>query len=458
MQTMTPHYLIIGNGAAGVSTAEAIRRRDKNGRITLISDEPYPMYSRPGIAYYLLGQVSESQLMSRRPSFYQKNRLDLLHGKVAGLDLSAQAVYLEGGQRINYDVLMLATGARATPPPFPGSQLDGILTLDTLDNAKKVVQYGRKAKSAVVVGGGITAMELAEGLRHQGLKTHFLQRGSRLWPRLFDERESHIVEHQIRHEGIQLHYGEEIAEAVGKNGRVESVRLQSGKEIKCQLIGAAIGVKPNMELAKNLPIEQNQGILVNEFMQSNISTLFAAGDVAQVYDRWTKKPQLDILWPSAIQTGLAAGHNMVEVAYGRAPNLPYQKGSPFNAALLFGVHITVIGRIGAEAGRGADEVEELSHLSRGSSQIWTAPFHSNIRSAWDNKGANSVRINLQDGVIVGALLMGNQQLADPLRQLIEQQVSITDTESLLTRHAHLPEAIMTIWEKWQKAEQILETR
>lgn len=458
MQTMTPHYLIIGNGAAGVSTAEAIRRQDRNGRITLISDEPYPMYSRPGIAYYLLNQVSEPQLMSRRPSFYQKNRLDLLHGKVAGLDLSAQAAYLESGQRLNYDVLMLATGARATPPPFPGSQLDGILTLDTLDNAKKIVQFGRKAKTAVVVGGGITAMELAEGLRHQGLKTHFLQRGSRLWPRLFDERESHIVEHQIRHEGIHLHYGEEIAEAVGKNGRVESVRLQSGKEIKCQIIGAAIGVKPNMDLVKDLPVEQNQGILVNEFMQSNIPTLFAAGDVAQAYDRWTKKPQLDILWPSAIQTGLAAGHNMVEVAHGRAPNLPYQKGSPFNAALLFGVHITVIGRIGAEAGRDSDEVEELSHLSRGSSQIWTAPFQSHVRSAWDNKGANSVRINLQDGIIVGALLMGNQHLADPLRQLIEQQVFISDADSLLTRHAHLPEAILTHWEKWRKAEQILETR
>jgi len=444
---MTTRYLIIGNGAAGVSAAEAIRRRDNKSRITLISDEPYPMYSRPGIAYFLLGQVSEQQLICRQLSFYEKNRLDLVYGKIMGLDLTAQAAFLEDGRPLNYDVLLLATGAKATPPSFPGGHLDGILTLDTLDNAKKIVKSCRKAKTAVVVGGGITAMELTEGVNHQGLKTHFLQRGNRIWPRLFDEHESDIVEHQIRHEGIHLHYGEEIEEVIGQNGRIKSVRLQSGKEFKCQIVGLAIGVKPNLNLIKDLPVAQNQGILVNEYMQTNVSTLFAAGDVAQVYDRWTKKPQLDILWPSAIQTGLAAGYNMVEVAHGRAPNKQYQKGSPFNAALLFGVHITVIGRIGAEANRGGDEIEEISHLSRGSSQVWTAPFYSNARSAWDKKGVNSIRITLQEGVIVGALLMGNQQLANPLRQLIEKQVFIPESETLLAQNSHLPEAILSLWQK-----------
>lgn len=448
---MTSHYLIIGNGAAGVSAAETIRQHDQNGRITLVSDEPYPMYSRPGIAYYLLDQVSETQLISRQPSFYQKHRFDLIFGRVAGLDLAAHTAHLENGKTIPYDVLLLATGARATPPPFPGGQLEGVVTLDTLDNAKKIVAYGRKSKSAVVVGGGITAMELAEGLHHQGVKTHFLQRGTRLWPRLFDERESSIVEQQIKQEGIHLHYNEEIAEAVGKNGRLTAVKLQSGKEISCQMIGVAIGVKPNMELVKNLPIEQNQGILVNRYMQSNHPTLFAAGDVAQAYDRWTQKPQLDILWPSAIQTGRAAGQNMVAVANGRSPHHPYEKGSPFNAALLFGVHITVIGRIGTESGHKTQEAEELSHLSRGASQVWTAPFLTNYRSAWDKKGNHSVRMTMEAGKAVGALLMGNQELADPMRQLIENQVVLPDPETLLNSGSQLPHALLTAWRNWHQS-------
>jgi NAD(P)H-nitrite reductase large subunit len=408
------------------------------------------LYSRPGIAYLLLEQISEAQLISRRPSFYTKNRFNLVYGRVTCLDINTQTAHLDNGQTLPYDVLLLATGARATPPSFPGSNLEGVVTLDTLDNAKKIVENGRKTKSAVVVGGGITAMELAEGLHHQGMQTHFLQRGSRLWPRLFDEHESGIVEHQIKQEGIHLHYHEEIVEAFGKNGRVEGVRLQSGKEIKCQMIGVAIGVKPNLELVKNLPVEQNQGILVTDYLQTNIPTLFAAGDVAQVYDRWTKKPQLDILWPSAIQTGRTAGRNMVEVANGRSPHHLYQKGSPFNAAMLFGIHLTVIGRIGTESGRNEGEVAEVSHLSRGASQVWTTPFQSNYRSAWDKKGTNSIRITMQERQIVGALLMGNQQLADPLRQLIENQVIIPSAEILLASNTHLPQTLLNTWAAWQR--------
>lgn len=446
---MSRHYVIVGNGAAGVSAAEVIRQRDHAGRITIFSDEPYRMYSRPGIAYFLLNQISESQIMARRDSFYRDNGLDLQFKRVAGIDPAGQILRLENGQTVPYDTLLLATGAKATPPSFPGKELEGLLTLDTLDNAKKIIQASRKAKASVVIGGGITAMELAEGLHHQGLHTHLLQRGDRMWPRLFDARESAIIEHQIQQEGIHLHFNEEISEAYGKNGQVTGVKLQSGKEIKCQLVGVAIGVKPNMQLMKGLPIEQNQGVLVNDFMQSSLPTIFAAGDVAQAVDRWTKKPQLDILWPTAIDTGRVAGYNMVEVAHGRSGRALYHKNSPFNAALLFGVHITVIGRVGVDPGR--SNTEEVAHLSRGSSQIWTSPFITNYRSAWDKNGSNSIRVVMEENRIVGALLMGNQNLADPLRQLIENQVPITDSESLVKSDTHLPKALLTFWRSWHQS-------
>ena len=450
---MTHHYLIIGNGAAGLSAAEMIRQRDRLGRITILTNESHYFYSRPGIAYVINGQVSAEQIVSRSEQFYREHRLDLCFGHATELDLVRKTASLRSGETLHYDVLLLATGASATPPRFPGRELDGILTFDTLDDAQKVIRYGRRAKAAVVAGGGITAMELAEGLRHQGTQTHLLQRGQRIWPRLLDERESAIIEAQIRHEGIQIHYDAEIDEVLGKKGKVAAVRLKNGQELKAQVVGVAIGVRPNLELVKGLPVKLDQGVLVDEFMQSSVPGLFAAGDVAQVYDRWTDRHQLDILWPSAINEGRAAGYNMVDVARGERPRYAYQKGSPFNAALLFGVHLTVIGRVGIQPGRGdVTEVEEITHLSRGASQVWTTPFQSNYRSAWDSSGPNSLRIVVDEGRIVGALLLGNQELADPLRQLIEHEVNVRPFETLLLNGQQpLPKAIMKAWRDWHES-------
>lgn len=453
---MIAHYLIIGNGAAGLSAAEIIRRRDAGGRITILSNEPHRFYSRPGIAYVINGQVSPQQIISRSQSFYDEHQFDLRFGMVTEIDPRAQRVRLRDGAQMAYDVLLLATGSSAVPPPFPGGDLEGVLTFDTLDDAKSVIDHCRGARAAVVVGGGITAMELAEGMQRQGAQTHLLQRGERIWPRLFDRRESDIVAGKIAHEGIKIQFREEVAEVIGRRGRVAGVRLQSGATIDCQVVGVAIGVRPNLQLVRDLPIDQDRGVLVNEAMQSSIPTLFAAGDVAQVYDRWTDAYHLDVLWPSAINEGRAAGFNMVDVAHGSAgfPRYRYEKGSPFNAALLFGLHLTVIGRVGDSAARGeAVDAAEISYMSRGSSRVWTAPFTSQYRSAWDRNGADSLRIVSAGGRIVGALVLGNQELADPLRQLIEHSVDISAHETALLAgdNSRLPRVLLQAWRDWHEA-------
>lgn len=443
------HYLIIGNGAAGLSAAEVIRRRDQNGRITIVTNEPYRFYSRPGIAYYIMNQVSAKQLVSRSEKFYEEHRFNLHLGHAVRLDPAQQTVHFAGSKTMGYDVLLLATGASAVPSPFPGSDAEGVLTFDTLDDAKTIIKQGRKTKTAVVVGGGITAMELSEGLRHQGARTILLQRKDRIWGRLFDEKESSIIEQAAIHEGVEIWYKEEIEEILSRNGKVSAVHLKSGKEVKCQIVGVAIGVRPNMELVKDLPIEQDRGVMVNEYMQSSIPNVFAAGDIAQVYDRWTKKHHLDVLWPSAINEGRAAGYNMVDVAQGHSPQFSYQKGSPFNAALLYGVHLTVIGQISGSLKE--NEGEALSYLSRGSSQVWTAPFSGNYRSAWDEDDANSIRIVMADGRIVGALLLGEQKLADPLRELVQKEADLSNyQEQLLAAGEDLPRLIHHVWYEWRQ--------
>ncbi len=443
------HYLVIGNGAAGLSAAEVIRTRDESARITIVSNESHRFYSRPGIAYYLSGQIPAGQLISRSESFYQGHRLDLLHSTVTALDLETRHVLLENGQALPFDVLLLAMGASAVRPPFRGSDLDGVVTFDTLDDAKGIVAFSHRAKRAVVVGGGITALELAEGLQHRGVRTTLLQRGDRVWPRLFDPRESAIIEEAIKHEGIEILYGEELSEIHGKRGRVRGVLLKSGKELSCQIVGVAIGVRPVLSLVEETSLEKDQGLLVNNHLQTNVREVFAAGDVAQVHDRWTGKHNLDVLWPSAINEGRAAGYNMVDIAHGNEPQLIYQKGSPFNAALLFGVHVTVIGHVGNQ---NTESSEEFQHISRGSSNVWTSPFSSSYRSAWDKKGTNSIRIVMSGGKIVGALIMGDQRSADPLRDLIENEVILQDhQQQLMEAGENLPELISNVWQQWRQS-------
>ena len=334
------------------------------------------------------------------------------------MDVAQQEVWLADGRSLTYDRLLIATGARATPPPYAGSELDGVVYLDTLDGTKELVKKTRRARRAVVIGGGITALELTEGLTHRGIDTHYFLRRDRLWGQVFNDEEAALLEKKMKAHHVHIHYNTEAVEILGdRKGRVRGVRLKDGGEFKCDLVGVAIGVKPLIDVVANSPIATDRAILVNERMQTNVPNVYAAGDCAQVYDRWTEKHMLDILWPSAVAEGNAAGLNMVGQPY------EYEKGSPFNACLLFGLHITTMGQINPRREGDADEPQILQHVSRGSSEVWyTHPRP--YRSAWAAENDNTIRLVLSGDYLVGALVIGEQSLTDSLRYLIEHEVNI----------------------------------
>ncbi len=410
------NYVIVGNGAAGVTAAEAIRARDPHGHITIVSGEPFPMYSRPGLAYVVINEVSDTQVMARREAWYGEQRIALVYGRAVKLDLEARRVVLDDGRAPVFDRLLIATGARATPPPYPGADLDGVVYLDTLAGTRDLLRRARTARRAVVIGGGITALELAEGLGHQGIETHYFIRKRGLWSAVFNEVESGLLEARMRGHGIHLHYNTEI-EAVlpDSEGRVRGVRLKAGEEFPCDLVGAAIGVKPQLELAQDTPLKLDRALLVDEYLQTNVPGVYAAGDCAQVYDRWTGQHLLDVLWPTAVAAGRAAGANMA------GARQPYVKGTPFNACLLFGLHVTAIGQLGN--GRG-DDAEVFQTMSRGSSEVWATRPHA-YAGAWSQDGTNTLRLVLDGDRLAGALVVGRQTLADPLRALIEDQADVS---------------------------------
>ena len=411
------HYLIIGNGAAGVTAAETIRKHDSFCRITIATAEPYPMYSRPGLAYVLNNAIPANHIITRTLQWYENRQIHLLLGKAVRLDVQGRQVFFDKSKAVAYDRLLIAVGARATPAPYPGGDLQGVVFLDTMDGTKDMLKLVRRARKAVVIGGGITAMELVEGLAQRGVETHYFLRRNRLWSKVFNDLEAEILEKKMHEHQVHIHYNTEAVEILGnRRNKVRAVRLKDGSEFKCDLVGIGIGVKPQLELVADSPIATARAILVNEYLQTNIPEIYASGDCAQVYDRWTDTHMIDILWPSAVAEGKAAALNMV------GERFAYQKGSPFNACLLFGLHIASMGQINPRPEE-SEEPETVQHISRGSSEVWyTRPLIH--RSAWSREGDNTIRLVISGEQLVGALIIGEQTLSDPIRYLIENEINI----------------------------------
>ena len=261
---MGGRFVIVGNGAAGFSAAETLRARVPDAEIRIVSAEPYPFYSRPGLAYYLANEIPEERLFSRPADHYRSLRLELIHARAEAVDPAAHTVRLSDGRQLPYDALLLATGSKAVRPQVPGIDLDGVVTLDNLPDTYQIMDVVRRARrrgsrGAVVVGGGITALEMVEGFLGRGLKTHYLLRHAVFWSNVLTERESDLILHRLREMGTQVHAESELVRVDGRGGRVASIETSRGETIPCSIVGAAVGVRPQMELARDAGLRARPG-------------------------------------------------------------------------------------------------------------------------------------------------------------------------------------------------------
>ena len=425
-------YVIVGMGVAGIAAIEAIRSVDSAGEIVMVGDDRHGFYSRPGLAYYLTGELHDKALYPRTAEDYQRMNFRYMRGRVTSIQREQHSFELDNKTRLPYDKLLIAVGAQAVPMNVPGASLEGVLKLDHMEDANRILKYARRGRAAVVVGGGITALELVEGLVSRGVKVHYLLRGERYWSNVLDEQESQIVEHRLKEEGVTLHYHTEVSEVTGRSGRVSAVRLLSGQSLKCDLVAYAIGVRPRLDLAKQAQLEIDRGVLVNEYLQTSDPDIYAAGDVAQVFDPRSGRSVLDSLWGAAREQGYAAGLHMA------GEQKAYIKPVPFNVTRLAGLTTTIIGNVG----QGKDS--DLIGIARGDSETWRQSPDAMV--AQTGFEVNRLRLLVGEKTLLGAIVMGDQKLSFPLEKIISRNVDITPIrEQLLLPNAKIGDILAEFW-------------
>lgn len=314
MGSMTgrPTHVIVGASLAGTAAAGALRREGFDGRVVLVGDEPDPPYERPPLSKeYLRGEKPAEDLRLREEGWWDENDVELrLSTRAVRLDPAAREVELSDGERLGYDRLLLATGARNRPLSMPGGGLAGVFQLRTLEDADRLREASRAAARAVVVGAGFIGMEVAASLRSLGLDVTVVEVFEAPLVRAIGAEMGRVLEAIHRDRGVAFRFGEGVERLEG-DGRVGRVVTTGGEAIDADLVVAGVGVRPNAELAEDAGLPVDNGILVNERLETNVPGVFAAGDVANhehpVFGRRIRVEHFD----NASRMGAAAAGNML---------------------------------------------------------------------------------------------------------------------------------------------------
>lgn len=338
-------YVIIGNSAAAVGAVESIRKVDREGSIVIIGEENHHVYSRPLIAHLVAGEVDEGAMNYRPLNFYDEFGVKTLLGQRAvSVDFERQQVVLEDGRQIPYDRLLICTGSKVTTPSIKGSELTGVTAFQNYEQARQIVQWLQSGrKRAVVIGAGLIGLRAAYGLREAGAEVTIIEFLPRILSRVLDAEGSAMVEELLRREGVAVYTSRSVQEITGSGGWVNGVVLDDGTRLECEIVVLATGVAPNTDLVKGTPIKVNRGIVVNEFFQTTLSNVYAAGDVAETHDIPRNAPWVNANWPNAHEQGRIAGMNMA------GERVPYAGSMGMNAVSVGRVPIVSLGVFDPEA-------------------------------------------------------------------------------------------------------------
>ncbi len=278
-------YVIVGNGFAGTTAAEHLRKNDPTASIVMFGDEPYTLYNRIALPPMLRKQVAPAKVIIRDLAWHEKHAIELhLSTRVESIDTAGKVVHANGTS-YPYDALLLATGGRPNRSDAPGSAgAHNVLNFQYMDDTVELSAQLETAKTAVAVGGSFIAYELAEAFASRGVETHWLVRGPRFLRRLLDEVAGEMVDDAARADGVHVHYEEEVREFVRSNGSVTKVVTKNGTEIAADLVGIGLGLTMNTEIVAGTGIKTKTGIVCDDRLETDVKGVFAAGDIAEFYD------------------------------------------------------------------------------------------------------------------------------------------------------------------------------
>lgn len=432
---MTPplHFVIVGNGVAGMEAAVALRAREPQAKITVVSEESDHFFSRTALMYVLAGQLRHQDTEPLERDAYARLSLERVRARAVGLDLAGRRLRLSGGQELPYDRLLLACGSRPRPAPWPGAQLAGVGHFVTLQDlawleaelhggpnrggppprpdahlersapdspyqSRPVAarRRGHLARQAVVVGGGLIGIEVVEVMLAAGLRPHFVVREEWFWPMAIDAAEGAWITQRLAGHGAQVHLGRGVVALEGQDGLVTGLRTDDGALLPADVVVVAIGVVPNTGwlAGAGLALEPSGGVRVGPDLSTSAPGVFAAGDCAAVPGA-DGRPRVEQLWYTARDQGRIAARAML------GDPVRYERGLPYNSAKLMDIEYTTVG------------------------EVWTGPAPDAAAWEWtlveEGRVRSSTRICGRGDQVVGFNLLGRRWDHSVLARWIQER-------------------------------------
>ena len=368
--------VIIGNGIAGVSAARHIRKHSDK-RIIIVSSETDHFFSRTALMYVYMGHMNYEHIKPYEDWFWEKNRIELVRAYVSEVDIKKKELILEGARVLQYDKLILATGSKPNKFGWPGQDLHGVQGLyskQDLDLLEVNAPNKEVCKRAVIVGGGLIGIELAEMLRSREIPVTFLVREQSFWNGVLPEGESQMLNEHILEHHIDLKLDTNLVEILSDDsGRAKAVVTDKGEQIPCNLVGITPGVSPNIGFLQNSGIELGRGVKVNRYLETNIPDIYAIGDCAEQHEPIGNRRPIEAVW----YTGRMMGETVAQTICGN--KIQYKPGHWFNSAKFLDIEYQTYGWVFSN--RGKKDFESHFHWRHPQEKICiTVAYHKETRA------------------------------------------------------------------------------
>jgi NAD(P)H-nitrite reductase large subunit len=390
-------YLIIGGGIAGTTAAEFICINDSSGSIAIVTEEPDRLYSRVLLPHYLRDKIPFDRMFVRSMEDYAEKNIQLItNTKVEKINTESKKISLDNGEEIQYEKLLLSSGGKVNKLDIKGSELKGVTYLRTNHDAKEIKEQMNKAKSGVVVGGGFIGIEFAQSFVKVGIKTYCIVREPNFWSLVVGENSGRLINNILEKNGVEVLTNSEVSEFVGDQS-LSLVKLNEGKEISAEIVGIGVGIHFDLDYLNDSQIKNEKGVITNEYLETNKTDVWSAGDVAEFKDLVFDKYHQLGNWSNAAAQGKIVGQNMT-AGFGSGTREKFETISAYTIPIFDGT-FTFLGD------PSSDQNTQL--IERGSVE--------------ENK---MVRLHLREDIIVGASLINSPRDRNPISNLIKNRVKI----------------------------------